>query len=285
LRKSFKFGLQIGLFFIGISLGLLLARFSGGTLTGQPAPGLKPKINDGPEYSHRQPVSGDLVHLFPTIITRQGDPHVTSLALTFDDGPDSKYTPKILDILKKYKVKATFFVVGTQVEKYPAVFRRIIREGHEVGSHSFQHLKISELSPDKIKYQLGHNNEIIRKNGGRPLMLFRPPYGAIDPASVETIAKLGYRIILWTVDSLDWRGLREKQVVSNVVPKLKDGNIILQHCAADSKLEDLRGSREALPEIIKTAKIQGYQFVTISQMLAGITPAPFQTASHRQKYR
>jgi peptidoglycan-N-acetylglucosamine deacetylase len=98
-------------------------------------------------------------------------------------------------------------------------------------------------------------------------MIFRPPYGALDPASIETISKLGYKIILWTVDSLDWRGLKEQQVISNVVPKLNRGDIVLQHCAADSKLEDLRGSNEALPEIIKTAKIRGYQFMTISQML------------------
>jgi peptidoglycan/xylan/chitin deacetylase (PgdA/CDA1 family) len=267
MKKPFKFGFQIGLFIIGISFGLLVANFSGGILTGQPSPIPKPKVSDGPEYSRRQPVSKDLVELFPKLITRQGNSTITSLALTFDDGPDLKYTPKILDTLKKYNVKATFFVVGTQIQKYPAIFRRLIREGHEIGSHSFQHLKFPQLSAEQIKYQLNHNNEIIRQNGGKPRMIFRPPYGALDPTTVELIGKLDYKIILWTIDSLDWRGLKEQQVISNVVPKLNRGDIVLQHCAADSKLEDLRGSNEALPEIIKTAKIRGYRLVTISQML------------------
>jgi peptidoglycan-N-acetylglucosamine deacetylase len=267
MKKPFKFGFQIGLFIIGISFGFLIAKFSGGILTGQPSPALKPNTTDGPEYNHRQPVSNDLVKIFPQLITRQGNPQITSLALTFDDGPDLKYTPKILDTLRKYNVKATFFVVGTQIQKYPTTFRRIIREGHEIGSHSYQHLKFPKLSADQIKYQLTHNNEIIHQYDGIPKMIFRPPYGALDPASVETISRLGYKIVLWTVDSLDWRGLKVQQVITNVVPKLNRGDIILQHCAADSKLEDLRGSNEALPEIIKTAKSRGYKFVTISQML------------------
>lgn len=268
MKNSFKPGLPIGLLVIGICIGLLVARFSAGTLTGQPSPFPKPKSNDGPEYSRRQPVSIDLVRLFPRLITRQGNPKITSLALTFDDGPDLKYTPKILDTLKKHNVKATFFVVGTQILKYPTTFRRMIREGHEIGSHSFQHLKICELPVAKINYQLNHNNDIIRQYGGNPRAIFRPPYGALDPISVETIGKLGYRIILWTVDSLDWRGLKERQVVTNVLPKLSGGNIILQHCAAESRLEDLSGSNDALPEIIKYAKSRGYRFVTISQMVA-----------------
>lgn len=268
MKKFSRPGLLILFLLIGIGIGFLLARFSGKILTGEPSLSLKSKTSDGPEYSHRQPISTDLVGLFPKEITRRGNSKITSLALTFDDGPDLKYTPKILDILQKYNVKATFFVVGTQVIKYPDVFRRIIQEGHEIGNHSYQHLKICELPAAQIKYQLNHNNEIIRQFGGKPEMIFRPPYGALDPASVETISRLGYHIILWTVDSLDWRGLKERQVLSNVVPKLGRGKIILQHCAADSKLEDLQGSNEALPEIIKDAKLHGYRFVTISQMLA-----------------
>ncbi len=268
LKKFFRWGLPVLLLMIGFGVGFWVARFSGKTLGGEPSLLPKPKVSDGPEYSRRQPVSPDLVKLFPKAITRRGNPKITSLALTFDDGPDLKYTPKILDILKEHHVKATFFVVGTQVAKYPEVFRRIIREGHEIGNHGYQHLKICELPADKIKYQLRQDDQIIRRFGGKPAMIFRPPYGALDPASVETISKLGYHIILWTVDSLDWRGLKEREVLTNVVPKLNRGNIILQHCAADSKQEDLRGSHEALPEIIHDGKLHGYHFVTISQMLA-----------------
>jgi peptidoglycan/xylan/chitin deacetylase (PgdA/CDA1 family) len=257
---------MIAIFIIGIGVGLFTVKITGGSMLGiVPVP--KDKVSDGPEYNRRQPVSDDLVRLFPNSITRQGNPKKVALALTFDDGPDLHYTPKILDILKKYNVKATFFVVGTLIQKYPAIFNRIIREGHAVGNHSFQHLKICELSAEKARFQLARNQELIEKAGGRRELIFRPPYGALDPASVNLISKLGYKIILWTIDSLDWRGLKKQQVITNVIPNLKYGYIVLQHSASETKLEDLTGSIDALPEIIKTAKSRGYRLITIPELL------------------
>lgn len=252
--------------FVGIAIGVVFIRFSGGFLIGQPTVP-KPKISDGPEINHRQPVSPDLTKLYPKLILRQGNPKVKTIALTFDDGPDFNYTPKILDVLKKYNVKATFFVVGTQIQKYPATFRRMIQEGHEIGSHGFQHLKITELTDAQIRDILNKNNNLIMKQTGTRTVTYRPPYGALDPHSIESIGKYGYKIVLWTIDSLDWRGLKKEQVIANVLPKLKEGYIILQHCAADSAKENLSGTIEALPEIIKTAKNKGFQFVTVNQLL------------------
>lgn len=264
---SFKWG--AGMVIIGLLLGILITRYSGGFLVGQPGPAAPLKINDGSEYDHRQPIhTADLSKLFPRIIIRRGNPKLPELALTFDDGPDQTYTPQILDILKKYRIKATFFVVGTQIQKYPATFRRIIQEGHEVASHSYQHLKMSELSVAQIQYQLRKNNEIIRANGGpRQVNLFRPPYGAIDPASIEAIGAQHFRIVLWTIDSLDWRGLRKLNVEANVLPLLQNGVIILQHCASFSSKEDLTGSITALPDIIEIAQKKGFRFVTVSQLV------------------
>lgn len=271
MKKTLKFGLQIGIFLMGMAFGFLLTRFSGGSMTGQPNPvnpiSLKSLDSNGSEYSRRQPISPDLVKLFPKLITRQGNPKITAIALTFDDGPDLKYTPKILDILKKYNIKATFFVVGTQIQKYPATFNRINLEGHDIGNHSYQHLKIPELSPDKIRYQLNRNNQLITRYVGPHELIFRPPYGALDPVSIQVIGQLGYKIILWTIDSLDWRGLKKKQVLANIIPKLKQGYIVIQHSAADDPKENLTGSLEALPEIIKFAKSRGYRFITISELL------------------
>lgn len=255
---------------LGVIIGLLTVKISGGSMMGlTPIP--KSRDSDGPEYSHRQPVSIDLIKLFPQEITRQGNPGPMAVALTFDDGPDLIYTPKILDILKNNNIRATFFVVGTQILKYPATFKRIVREGHAIGNHSFQHLKICELPPDKARFQLTKNQEIIEKNGGLHQLLFRPPYGSIDPTSVNLISKLGYKIILWTIDSLDWRGLKKQQVVKNVIPQINHGYIILQHSASETKLEDLTGTIEALPEIIKTAKKRGYRFITIPELLQEIS--------------
>ena len=267
--KHFKW--SAGMIIIGLLLGILITRYSGKYFVGQPAPKspIGAKRNPEPEYDHRNRISNnDLMSLFPRIIVRQGNPKLKTLALTFDDGPDVKYTPQILDILKKYKVKATFFVVGTQIKKYPATFRRIVREGHDIGSHSYEHLKFSELTAAQISYQLRKNNEIIHSLGGpRQLRIFRPPYGALDPESIHDISKQNYQIILWTIDSLDWRGLSKTQVDKNVLPKIKNGYINLQHCASWSKKEDLSGSVASLPDIIKAAQIKGYRFVTISELL------------------
>lgn len=267
--KHFKW--SAGMVIVGILIGILLTRYSGKNFVGQPSPPppAPAKTSDGPEYNHRNPIStADLSKLFPQIIVRQGNPKLKTLALTFDDGPDTQYTPQILDILKKYKIKATFFVVGTQIQKYPAMFRRIIREGHDIGSHSFQHLKFSEMTAAQINYQLRKNFDIIRAAGGPAhLKLFRPPYGALDAQSIRDISAQHYKIILWTIDSLDWRGLGKPQVEKNILPLIHDGYISLQHCASQSKKEDLSGSVAALPGIITAAQKEGYRFVTISTLL------------------
>lgn len=267
MNKTNQLRIGVLLLIVGVILGFSLSKFSIGTLLIPPVKNPKLDVNEGPEYSHRQPISTDFTKLYPKVIIRQGDPKIKALALTFDDGPDFRFTPKVLDVLKKYKIKATFFVVGMQIEKYPAVFRRMIQEGHAIGSHSYQHLKISELPPVEVKFQLDKNQEVIQKNGREFHYYYRPPYSALDPASIDLISKKGYKIILWTIDSLDWRGLKKDQVIGNVVPKLKNGYIILQHCGSQSNVEDLTGTVEALPEIIRIGLNKGYRFVTIPELL------------------
>lgn len=257
---------KIGLFLIGIVAGIFLTRFGGEFFTVQPRLP-KPKISDGSEYSKRQPVSSDLTKLFPKIIIRNGNPKNKTITLTFDDGPDLKYTPKILNILKRHNVKATFFVVGNQIEKYPIVFKRMIRDGHDIANHSYWHLKTTELSTNQLITQIKLNTDLMKKYGAPEKLIFRPPYGALDPISIQTIGKQGYKIVLWTIDSRDWRSLNKSQVLANVTSKLKNGYIILQHCAAESKKEDLTGSIQALPEIIKAARKKGFSIVTVSQLL------------------
>ena len=256
-------------FILGLALGLLIQNFPQNKFLGLPAPPPK-KTSDGPEMSNRQPQVVDLVKLYPKIVKRQGSSKTANIALTFDDGPDNRYTPKILDILKKHKVKATFFVVGTQIKKYPAIFRRMVKEGHEIGTHGYQHLNVSKLSAAQIHNQLSESNKLIRKLGGPRQTIYRPPYGAICPSVVEQIGKKGYKVILWTIDSLDWRSLKKAQVIKNVVPQLKKGCIVLQHNAAESKRENLTGSIQALPHIITEAKKRGFRFVTVSQLLKSV---------------
>jgi peptidoglycan/xylan/chitin deacetylase (PgdA/CDA1 family) len=254
---------------IGFMVGVLFSRLTGGLFSEIVSPDKSGKNSDGSEYSHRTAMPTDFVKLFPKLVYREGSPKAgPAIALSFDDGPDMKYTPRILDTLKKNNVKATFFVVGTQIIKYPATFRRILSEGHEIGSHGYQHVKISEIPVAKVRYQLTKNDETILKYGGqRKVALFRPPYGALDAEAIGAIGKYGEKIALWTVDSLDWRGLKRGQVFSNVIPKARPGYIVLQHCAAESSKENLNGSVDALTDIIKAAKRNGYRFLTISQLL------------------
>lgn len=257
---------KIGILLIGMIAGILFARIGGGFFTSQSRLP-KAKVNDGPEYSKRQPVSSDLTKLFPKVIIRNGNSKNKTITLSFDDGPDLNYTPKILDILRKNNVKATFFVVGSQIEKYPAIFKRMVREGHDIASHGYRHLKITELTANQLKSHLKQNTALIKKYKAPVSLVYRPPYGALDPITIQTISKQGYKIALWTIDSRDWRSLNKSQVIKNVVPNFKNGYIVLQHCAAESKKENLSGSVQALPEIIKAARKEGFRLVTVSQLL------------------
>jgi peptidoglycan/xylan/chitin deacetylase (PgdA/CDA1 family) len=253
------------IFIAGLSLGLAVSKIPNRLAPQAQLP--KTKTSDGSEYSNRQPMVTDLVKLFPKTVKRQGSSKTAYLALTFDDGPDRRYTPQILDTLKKLNVRATFFVVGTQIQKYPDVFKRMVREGHEIATHGFHHLKISELPPAQIQSELAETNQLITRMGGPQQTLYRPPYGAIDPAAVKIIAAKNYKIVLWTIDSLDWRSLKQSQVIDNVVPKFQRGYIVLQHCAAESKKESLDGSVQALPTLIDAAMKANFKFCTISQLL------------------
>ncbi|MGE5557030.1 MAG: LysM peptidoglycan-binding domain-containing protein [Bacillota bacterium] len=227
--------------------------------------GIMPPQNEGSEKSHRQPAIMDLASLYPQYIMRMGSPKYRRVALTFDDGPDNKYTPQILNILRKHKVKATFFLLGSKALRYGAVVRRIVNEGHIIGNHGYNHLKISALTAAGIRDELRRADDAFYRISRRRSKLFRPAYSALDPASVVTIGKNGYKIILWSIDSLDWRGISEKAVLSNVLPFIKNGSVILQHSAGEPS-QDMTGSVRALEKIITTLKSKGYQFVTIPQM-------------------
>lgn len=227
------------------------------------------RYTDGSERLNRIPEPQDLVELFPSVVVRQWAPARQSVALTFDDGPDDVYTPKILDILARYGARATFFLIGSSVERYPAVVKRIVAEGHAVGNHTYFHSNLSRMAPWQVLLDLEKAENAFLRVAGRRSALVRPPYGALDPLAVEAVGQKGYRVVLWTVDSLDWRGLAGEAVVKNVLPKLKSGMIVLQHSAGGPD-EDLSGTLEALPVIVETLKSQGYRFLTAPEVVEEI---------------
>ncbi|WP_018130257.1 polysaccharide deacetylase family protein [Effusibacillus pohliae] len=228
-----------------------------------------PNLEDGKEHDVREPHPlslADLRRKYPSTFILSGPPTKRQVALTFDDGPDTVFTPQVLDVLKRYHVKATFFVVGNRALAHPELVQRMVREGHVVGNHSFSHANLPKLSDDQFHYQILHTEEILRPLIGYNPKLVRPPYGNINEPQILWLAGQGFKIINWNVDSLDWKGLNAAQVSTNVLAHVHPGNIILQHCAGGHG-EDLTGTVQALPRIIEKLRADGVQFVTVPDLL------------------
>ncbi|MCZ8516188.1 polysaccharide deacetylase family protein [Paenibacillus filicis] len=187
-------------------------------------------------------------------------------ALTFDDGPDAKYTPKVLDILKQYDVKATFFVVGVQLSKYPEVLRRMHEEGHAIGNHSWDHKDLSKLPAPAINKELKDTDDLIARTIGASSPLVRAPYGAVSDTLKADLSQAGRPLIGWTVDPRDWAGSSPLSIVDNVKSHIKPGGIILLH-SFGGKQGKLDNTIEALPGIIAFLKDEGYCLVTVPELL------------------
>lgn len=185
------------------------------------------------------------------------------VALTFDDGPDGKYTPMVLDILAQYGVPATFFVVGTQVERYPDVLARIRDEGHEIGSHGYTHADMARMKAEDAAEDLRRADEAIREAAGIDPTLFRPPYGSVSDHLKSALAEAGKTLVRWNVDPRDWDGTPADAIASHVLEHAKDGAVVLLH-SFGGKNSDLSGTIEALPAIIEGLLAQGYELVTVS---------------------
>ncbi|MBA4601791.1 polysaccharide deacetylase family protein [Thermoactinomyces sp. AMNI-1] len=185
------------------------------------------------------------------------------VALTFDDGPDAKYTGQILDILKRYHVPATFFVIGNQVPYYPEVIKRMVNEGHIVAGHSWSHPNLSKLSDAQVRQEIIKTNQAVKSVTGKNMAMIRPPYGAIK-GKEKVINQMGISIVQWSIDTLDWKsGRTSQQVEQTVLQNLSPGSIILKHSGGGNRSTTV----QALPGIIESLKQKGYQFVTVNELL------------------
>lgn len=187
------------------------------------------------------------------------------IALSFDDGPDAKYTPQILDILKKYDIKATFFVIGSNAEKQSGLLIREIAEGHEIGIHTYSHKKMSVLGVDALKDEISRTAEIIKDAGYTP-SLFRAPGGEIWFDGIDLANSMGYTVALWSwrMDTRDWAGESAENISSVVLNNLRGGDIALMH---DYNYATGH-TTEALEIIIPRLLAKGYRFVTVSELYA-----------------
>lgn len=206
-----------------------------------------------------------LIRKYPDTIKTSG-PRRKVIALTFDDVPDPRFTPQLLNVLRKYNVKATFFVVGSRAEKHPDLVARMIREGHVIGNHSYNHPQFVKLRLGEFRTQIVRTENILQTLGGYKPRLIRPPYGDINEQQLKWARSQGYKLVNWNVDSLDWKGLSKAEVKKNILSNAGKGAIILQH-GGGGQGSNLHGSIQALPEVITSLRQRGYTFVTVPQLL------------------
>ncbi|HEX7586116.1 MAG TPA: polysaccharide deacetylase family protein [Patescibacteria group bacterium] len=208
------------------------------------------------------------------IITRWGGgtSNKNKIALTFDDGPDETHTPQILDILKKYNTKATFFVIGVNANQLPDLLKREVQEGHEIGNHTYTHPNISTISNNQFSLELNSVQNLFAGILGRNTRLFRPPYAEdIEPETPEQINPLlfssnaGYYTVAMHIDPSDWSSPGVEQIVNDVISGAKSGqgNIVLLHDSGGDRTETVA----ALPKIIEGLQANGFELVTVSDLL------------------
>lgn len=187
------------------------------------------------------------------------------VALTYDDGPHPVFTPEILDILDKYHVKATFFMVGKRMEEYPEIVKDVISRGHVIANHTYTHPHNIELDTQaQVIRELEKCEEVIEKMTGRRAHLFRPPRGLVDGTVFMIAAEEGYRVILWTVSADHHDAPTPEAMVQRVMKHIRPGGIILAH---DGTISPRWKDVAATPGIIESLKKKGYRFVTIPELL------------------
>lgn len=179
------------------------------------------------------------------------------IAITFDDGPHPKYTPKLLDGLKKRDVKAAFFLIGENVERYPELVRREFDEGHTIGNHTYNHVDLEKVSEETAEKEVERTNDAIERITGEVPVFIRPPFGI---RKKELESKIKAIPALWSIDPLDWNTENVDEIVNKVVTEAEDGDIILLHDCYDSSVK-------AALRIIDELQKKGFEFVTVDELL------------------
>lgn len=182
------------------------------------------------------------------------------VALTFDDGPHASVTPQILNTLKERHVRATFYMLGIQMDYYPDLVRQIDAEGHEIGNHSNTHIDFTKVSGSKVKEELAQTDaHVVHLTGKKPATI-RPPYGAYNSQVLDIASQSEQSIVLWSVDSLDWKSRNPLAINQKIMSTVSNGSIILLH-------DIHQATADALPTLLSNLESEGYEFVTVTQLL------------------
>ena len=185
------------------------------------------------------------------------------VALTFDDGPQPRYTVKILSVLAKYGIKATFFMIGANVANYPEVAKRVYGEGHEIGCHTYTHPHMKKIANEALATELTRCEELFARLAiSRPL-LFRPPEGFRSESQVDLIEKRGYKLVIWSLDPKDWTGVSAEKMVSTAMKQVQGGDILLFHDYISGQNNTITAIEQLIPQLLDS----GYQFVTVSELM------------------
>lgn len=183
------------------------------------------------------------------------------IAITFDDGPNPANTNRLLDMLAERNIKATFYVVGECVKAFPAVIQRTVREGHEIGNHSWSHPNLGKMSDAAVHKQLKDTHDIVVATTGVAPKSLRPPYGSFSARQQRwAYDQFGYKTILWSVDPFDWKRPGAPVIASRILNQTQPGGIILAHDIHKQTID-------AMPATLDGLLAKGYKFVTVSELL------------------
>lgn len=192
---------------------------------------------------------------YDVVINRKIDKSKKMIALTFDDGPNYN-TSKVIDVLNKYDIKATFFVLGSRARNNKDILKKMADSGMEIGNHTYNHLLLTKYDENKIRSEIEDTSEVIYSATKKKPKLLRPSYGSVNN-KIKKVANMP--IIIWDIDTLDWKYHNSKRITSRVVNKVRDGDIILMHDIYSASLN-------ALSNIIPILQDNGYEFVTIDEL-------------------
>ncbi|WP_407836026.1 polysaccharide deacetylase family protein [Streptomyces sp. DSM 116496] len=229
-----------------------------GPLTGAPA-GL-PQFPRGSPYRlepmtsegapERAPAAKPAVRTRPILELPAGASTASAMTLTFDDGPDPRYTPGILDTLARHGVRAMFFVCGEMAVENRDLLRRMVAEGHVIGNHTWTHPQLTKISRPAMASEIGRTSEVVQQAVGTAPLWFRAPYGAWNRAAFEIGAELGMEPLAWTVDTLDWKEPGTGAIVSRVLKQAAPGVIVLNHDAGGNRSQSVQALASYLPQLL-----------------------------------
>ena len=201
-------------------------------------------------------------------------PGSRTLALTYDDGPNDPYTWRMMEVLERHGVKATFFLIGEYVQQKPAIARALVAAGHAVGSHTWSHPNLIFARVTELRLQLVQTRQAIFDATGVETKIFRPPFGGRRPATLRTVRDFGLQTVMWNVTCYDWKAKSVGEIVAHAERQIRGGDVILLHDGSHVHMGANRSrSVEASDRILSRYRGEGFEFVTIPEMMERQQPA------------